>query len=76
MFTNIDYLSTSEIFEVMSDCATIDQQVAFVTAHQLTTGTVIPCRVTLGWWEQWRLDLRKDIMAAMDNQMNPEHYTA
>ncbi len=73
MFTNIDYLSTDEINTVFEDCAAIDGQIAFVAAHLITTGTVIPCRVTLGWWEQWRLDLRKDIIDAMDAEMNPEH---
>lgn len=71
--TNIDYLTSDEIVQVMVDCAQIDQHIGFVAAHKRNTGTIIPCRATLGFWEQWRLDLRKDILSAMDEDMNPDH---
>lgn len=75
MFTNIDYLTTFEISEVMADCASIDQHIAFVAQHRMTSGQIAPCRASLGWWEQWRLELRRDILDAMDDVMNPDHFT-
>jgi hypothetical protein len=73
MITNIDYLNPGEIIEVMDDCAEIDKHVAFVAEHMKSTGTVIPCRAPLGFWEQWRLDTRSDILAAMEDVMRPDN---
>jgi hypothetical protein len=48
----------AEIIEILTDAAKIDGQIAAVADRIRETGSPVPLRSNLGFWEEMRLDQR------------------